>query len=138
MAPVHVPVRPPGDCNHYGWPIATLAGDVIVVMHRRIPGHNPRGAGGPHRKMSYGIVLWSADGGKNWSKPYDLRDCMAPADRIRGGVVPLSQRLKFDKKNKSTKGYRVHLHAIGTTRNGQVVAVNLHGSSWPAPAHGRP
>ena len=127
MAPVHVPVRPPGDCNHYGWPVATLAGDVIVVMHRRIPGHNPRGAGGPHRKMSYGIVLWSADGGKNWSKPYDLRDCMAPADRIRGGVVPLSHRLKFDKKNKSTKGYRVHLHAIGTTRNGQVVAVNNHG-----------
>jgi len=76
IAPVHLPVDPPGDCNHYGWPIATMAGDTIVVMHRRIPGHNPRGAGEPHAKMSYGIVLRSGDGGKTWTKPFDLRDCM--------------------------------------------------------------
>jgi len=69
LAPVNLPVDPPGDCNHYGWPIATMAGDTIVVMHRRIPGHNPRGAGGPHEKMSYGIVLHSDDGGKTWSQP---------------------------------------------------------------------
>ena len=47
IAPVHLPIDPPGDCNHYGWPIATLAGDTMIVMHRRIPGHNPRGAGEP-------------------------------------------------------------------------------------------
>ena len=64
IAPVNLPVNPPGDCNHYGWPIATMVGDTIVVMHRRIPGHNPRGAGGPNEKMSYGIVLHSDDGGK--------------------------------------------------------------------------
>jgi len=51
IAPVSLPVDPPGDCNHYGWPIATMAGDTIVVMHRRNPGHNPRGAGGPNEKM---------------------------------------------------------------------------------------
>lgn len=127
VAAVHLPVDPPGDCNHYGWPIATLAGDTIVLMHRRIPGHNPRGAGGPHEKMSYGIVLHSQDGGETWSEPYDLRDCMAPQDRLRGGIVPLSHRFKFDKDNKSTAGYKIHLHAIGTSRDGGVVAINNHG-----------
>lgn len=127
IAPVNLPVDPPGDCNHYGWPIATMAGDTIVVMHRRIPGHNPRGAGGPNEKMSYGIVLYSDDGGQTWSRPYDLRDCMKPEDRNRGGIVPLSHRAKFDKGNKSPLGYKVHLHAIGTTRDGAVVAINNHG-----------
>ena len=126
-APVHLPVNPPGDCNHYGWPIATMSGDTIVVMHRRIPGHRAKGAGKPHPKMSYGVVLRSDDGGKTWSEPYDLRDCMKPEDRNRGGIVPLSHRAKFDKANKSPLGYKVHLHAIGTARDGAVIAVNNHG-----------
>jgi hypothetical protein len=124
LAAVNLPVDPPGDCNHYGWPIATMTGDTIVVMHRRIPGHNPRGAGGPHAKMSYGIVLHSDDGGKTWSQPYDLRDGMKPEDRNRGGVVPLSHRFKFDSENKSTEGFKIHLHAIGTTRCGGVYRIS--------------
>jgi len=127
VAPVHLPVDPPGDCNHYGWPVATLVGETMVVMHRRIPGHRASGAGGPNEKMSYGIVLRSDDGGQTWSEPYDLRDCMKPEDRNRGGIVPLSHRAKFDKENKSPKGYKVHLHGIGTTCDGGVVAVNNHG-----------
>ena len=127
IAPVHLPVNPPGDCNHYGWPIATMVGETIVVMHRRIPGHKASGAGGPHEKMSYGIVLRSDNGGEIWSQPYDLRDCMKPEDRNRGGIVPLSHRAKFDKGNKSTQGYKIHLHSIGTTRDGAVVAINNHG-----------
>lgn len=127
IAPVHLPVKPPGDCNHYGWPIAAMAGDTIIVMHRRIPGHNPRGAGGPDEKMSYGVVLRSDNGGKTWSEPYDLRSCMKPEDRNRGGIVPLSHRAKFDKGNMSPQGYKVHLHAIGATRDGAVVAINNHG-----------
>ena len=127
IAPVNLPVDPAGDCNHYGWPVATMVADTIVVMHRRIPGHNPRGAGGAHEKMSYGIVLHSDNGGKTWAQPYDLRDCMRPEDRVRGGIVPLSHRAKFDKGNKSPLGYKVHLHAIGTTRDGAVVAINNHG-----------
>lgn len=124
---VHLPVDPPGDCNHYGWPIATMVDETMIVMHRRIPGHNPRNAGEPHEKMSYGIVLRSEDGGKTWAEPYDLRDCMTPLDRTRGGIVPLSHRAKFDKGNKSPEGYKVHLHAIGTTRDDGVVAINNHG-----------
>jgi hypothetical protein len=127
IAPVNLPVHPPGDCNHYGWPIATMVDDTIVVMHRRIPGHNPRGAGGPHEEMSYGIELHSNDGGNTWSQPYDLRDCMKPEDRYRGGIVPLSHRFKFDSENKSTEGFKIHLHAIGTTLDGGVVAINNHG-----------
>jgi len=127
LKPVHLPTNPPGDCNHYGWPVATMTGDTIVVMHRRIPGHNPRGAGGAHEKMSYGVVLRTHNGGKTWSDPYDLRDCMKPEDRNRGGVVPLSHRAKFDRSNKSPLGYKVHLHALGTARDGAVVAVNNHG-----------
>ena len=127
IAPAHLPPTNAGDCNHYGWPIAAMTGDTIVVMHRRIPGHNPNGAGKPDPTMSYGIVLRSEDGGQTWSDPYDLRDCMKPADRERGGVVPLSHRSKFDKTNTSTEGYKVHLHSIGTTRDGAVVAINNHG-----------
>ena len=127
VAPVNLPVNPPGDCNHYGWPVATMTRDTLIVMHRRIPGHRAKGAGKPHPKMSYGVVLRSTDQGKTWSEPYDLRDCMKAEDRLRGGVVPLSHRAKFDKGNKSTLGYKVHLHAIGTARNGAVVAVNNHG-----------
>ena len=127
LAPVHLPVEPPGDCNHYGWPVATMSGGTIVVMHRRIPGHRAKGSGGPHPKMSYGVVLRSEDGGKTWSEPYDLRDCMNQEDRNRGGIVPLSHRAKFDKGNDSPLGYKIHLHAIGTARDGAVISVNNHG-----------
>ena len=128
IAPVHLPVAPPGDCNHYGWPVATLTGDAIVVMHRRIPGHRASGAGTAHTRMSYGVVLRSDDGGQTWSEPYDLRDCMQAGDRNLGGVVPLSHRAKFDQQNKSPLGYKVHLHAIGTAGESAVVAINNHGA----------
>ena len=127
VAAVHLPSDTAGDCNHYGWPVAAMAGDVLVVMHRRIPGHRRKGAGEPDEQMSYGIVLRSSDGGKTWSDPYDLRDCMAPEDRHRGGIVPLSHRAKFDPKNKSPLGYKVHLHAVGSAGERSVVAVNNHG-----------
>lgn len=127
LAPVNLPLDISGDCNHLGWPIATMSGDTIVVMHRQIPGHNAKGAGKPDPSMSYGMVLRSEDGGKSWSEPYDLRDCMKPEDRLRGGVVPLSHRAKFDKSNKSELGYKIHLHSIGTTRDGAIVAINNHG-----------
>lgn len=127
IAPVHLPPPDAGDCNHYGWPIATMTGDTIIVMHRRIPGHKAAGAGKPDPVMSYGNVLRSEDGGKTWSQSYDLRDCMKPEDRGRGGLVPLSHRAKFDQENQSKEGYKVHLHSIGTMRVGAVVAINNHG-----------
>ncbi|MCA9146599.1 MAG: polysaccharide deacetylase family protein [Planctomycetales bacterium] len=127
ISPVNLPSESIGDCNHFGWPIATMTGNTIVVMHRRIPGHKADGAGEPDPSMSYGVVLRSDDGGVTWSRPYDLRDCMRAEDRVRGGIVPLSHRAKFDKANKSPLGYKVHLHSIGTTSDGAVVAINNHG-----------
>lgn len=127
ISPVHLPPETAGDCNHYGWPVAAMTGDNLIVMHRRIPGHKAKGSGTPDPSMSYGIVLRSEDGGQTWSKPYDLRDCMRPEDRLRGGIVPLSHRAKFDKGNKSELGYKVHLHSIGSTRDGAVLAINNHG-----------
>lgn len=127
IAPVHLPTDSAGDCNHLGWPIATMTGDTIIVMHRRIPGHKAKGAGKPDPSISYGIVVRSEDGGSTWSAPYDLRDSMTPEDRLRGGLVPLSHRAKFDPSNKSPLGYKVHLHSIGTTDDGAIVAINNHG-----------
>lgn len=128
VAPVHWPAdNADSDCNHLGWPIATMAGDTIVLMHRRIPGHKRDGAGEPDPAMSYGVVLRSTDGGRSWSEPHDLRSSMHPDDRDRGGVVPLSHRFKFDPDNPSPRGYKVHLHAIGTLGDGAVLAINNHG-----------
>ena len=54
VAPVHLPVNPPGDCNHYGWPVATMVDETIIVMHRRIPGHTgPDLCGWPNENHSY-------------------------------------------------------------------------------------
>ena len=128
IVPVHLPVDPPGDCNHYGWPVATMVDETIIVMHRRIPGHTtPRLSGWPNEKHSYGVVLRAVDGGRTWSEPFDLRMCMKPLDRYRGGLVPLSHRYKFDPENKSKQGYPIHLYNIATTRDGAVVAINNHG-----------
>ncbi len=127
IAPVHLPQEGSAPLNHFGWPIATRSGDTIIVMHRRIPGHHPHRGAENNPDFSYGIVLRSEDGGQTWSEAYDLRDCMKPEDRNRGGIVPLSHRSKFDPDNESQKGYKVHLHAIGTTRDGAVVAINNHG-----------
>ncbi|MEM7601159.1 MAG: hypothetical protein AAF357_07045, partial [Verrucomicrobiota bacterium] len=52
IAPANLPLPSTGDCNHYGWPIATMTNDTIIVMHRRIPGHNATGAGTPDTSMS--------------------------------------------------------------------------------------
>ncbi len=127
IAPVHLPGPDAGPCDHFGWPIATMSGDTLVVIHRRIPGHDHREGDKPDSSLAYGIVLRSEDGGKTWSKPYDLRDCMKPEDRDRGGFVPLLQRAKWDTGNPDKRGYKVVMHAIGTTRDGAVVSVNPHG-----------
>ena len=127
LAPVHLPNNPKGDNDHYGWPVATMIGNTIVVVHRSMPGHNPRVSGPADANTTYSTILRSTDNGKTWSEPYDIRDCMTPEDRNRGGSVPLGHRYKFAPDNRSPLGYKLHLNAIGTTHDGAVILASNHG-----------
>ena len=127
LAPVHLPTVPQGDNDHFGWPVATSVGDTLIVVHRSMPGHNPRVSGSSDEHTTYATILRSTDGGRTWSEPYDIRECMTEEDRNRGGSVPLCHRFKFDSDNRSPLGYKLHLNAIGATRDGAVVLVSDHG-----------
>ena len=131
LAPVNLPTpdRYSGDNDHFGWPVATMIDDTLIVSHRRIIGH----AHGEGQKMdetsTYSVVVRSEDGGKTWSEPYDLRDCMKPEDRTRGGFIPLSHRYRFDAQLQDPYlGYKLHLIAIGATKDGGVVVISDHGA----------
>ena len=127
LAPVNLPTNPKGDNDHLGWPVATMIDDTMIVVHRTMPGHNARVAGPADKDTTYATILRSTDGGKTWSEPYDIRDCMTEADRNRGGFIPLCHRFKFDPANRSPLGYKLHLNAIGPTRDGAVIVVTDHG-----------
>ncbi|WP_237228793.1 sialidase family protein [Rubinisphaera sp. JC750] len=127
IAPVNLPTDPHGDNNHFGWPVATALEGRIIVVHRAMPGHNVSLSGHADRYTTYSMILSSRDGGQTWSKPYDIRDCMTPEARNRGGSVPLCHRYKFSPDNTSPLGYKLHLNAIGTTRKGNVILVSDHG-----------
>lgn len=127
LAPVNLPTNPQGNNDHLGWPVATMIDDTMIVVHRTMPGHNARVAGPADTNTTYATILRSTDGGKTWSEPYDIRDCMTEADRNRGGFIPLCHRFKFDPSNRSPLGYKLHLNAVGPTRDGAVIVVTDHG-----------
>jgi len=127
LAPVNLPTNPQGDNDHLGWPVATMIDDTMIVVHRTMPGHNARVAGPADTNTTYATILRSTDGGKTWSEPYDIRDCMTEADRNRGGFIPLCHRFKFDPSNRSPLGYKLHLNAVGPTRDGAVIVLTDHG-----------
>ena len=129
LAPVNLPTpdRYSGDNDHFGWPVATMIDDTLLVSHRRNLGHKKAASQEQDATSSYSVVVRSQDGGKTWSDPYDLRDCMTPEDRNRGGSTPLSHRYKFNPKQDPFLGYKLHLIAMGTTRDGGVVIISDHG-----------
>ncbi|MCR9115421.1 MAG: hypothetical protein NXI22_00565 [bacterium] len=127
LAPVNLPTNPKGDNDHFGWPVATMLDDTLIVVHRAMPGHNRKLAGDADADTTYSMIVRSTNGGETWSEPYDVRLCMMAKDRDRGGSVPLSHRFKFDPYNHSPLGYKLHLNAIGTTRDGAVILVSDHG-----------
>ena len=128
LAPVNLPTRPKGHNDHFGWPVATMLDDTLIVVHRAMPGHNRKLSGDADADTTYSTIVRSTNGGQTWSEPYDVRDCMTEEDRNRGGSVPLSHRYKFDPDNHSPLGYKLHLNAIGTTRDGAVILVSDHGA----------
>ncbi len=127
LAPVNLPTKPKGDNDHFGWPVATMIDDTIIVVHREMCGHNRRLSGTPDEFTTYSAILRSDDGGSTWSKSYDVRKCMSPEARRIDGLVPLSHRYKFQPDNLRLEGYKVHLNGIGTTHDGSVVLVCNHG-----------
>ncbi|MBG89482.1 MAG: hypothetical protein CMO80_21660 [Verrucomicrobiales bacterium] len=127
VEPVTLPTNPEGENDHHGWPVATMIDDTIIVVHRIMPGHNPRVSGEADTNTTYAAIVRSNDGGKTWSMPYDVRDCMLPEDRNRGGFIPLCHRFKFAPANRSPLGYKLHLNGLGTTRDGAVVLATDHG-----------
>ena len=128
LAPVALPEQPLGDNDHIGWPVATKVDDTLVVIHRRIPGHNPWGAGQGDGDSSFSLATTSADGGHTWSDPFDLRAAMHPDHRNRGGALPLSHRYKFGPVNDSPEGYKLHLNAVGASSTGSVVVLCNYGA----------
>ncbi len=128
LAPVNLPTDPKGHNDHFGWPVATMLGDTLIVVHRAMPGHNRKLSGDADADTTYSMIVRSTDSGQTWSEPYDVRYCMTDEDRNRGGSVPLSHRYKFDPDNHSPLGYKLHLNAIGTTRDGAVILVSDHGA----------
>lgn len=128
IAPVSLPEQPLGDNDHLGWPVATQAGDSLVLIRRRIPGHNPRGAGDGDVDSTFSMAMTSDDGGHSWSEAFDLRNAMEPSWHNRGGALPLSHRYKFGPVNDSRDGYKLHLNAIGTSAQGTVVALCNYGA----------
>ncbi len=130
LAPVNLPTpdRYSGDNDHFGWPVATMIDDTLIVCHRRNLGHKKASYQEQDQTSSYSVVVSSTDGGKSWSEPYDLRDCIKPENRNRGGFTPLSHRYKFNPKQDPYLGYKLHLIAIGTTKDGGVVVISDHGA----------
>ena len=127
LAAVNLPLEPKGENDHFGWPVATTVGDTIIAVHRAMPGHNRKLSGSADKDTTYSTIVRSTDGGQTWSEPYDVRQCMTVEDRNRGGSVPLCHRYKFDPDNDSPLGYKLHLNAIGPTRDGALMLVCDHG-----------
>ena len=77
VVPVVLPEGPNlhGKNDHFGWPVATMAGNTLVVIFHRIPQHWG-GADKPDDQTSTAVVVRSKDGGKSWSAPLDLRQCV--------------------------------------------------------------
>ena len=77
IAPV---VLPEGDLllgknDHFGWPVATMAGKALIVVFHRKPQHwGDKDL--PDANTSTAVVVRSTDGGRTWSAPLNLKDCV--------------------------------------------------------------
>lgn len=57
--------------DHFGWPIATMSGDTIIVFFYRKPAHWG-GKDKPDKYSSSCVTVRSLDGGRTWSEPVSL------------------------------------------------------------------
>jgi hypothetical protein len=77
VAPVVLPEGPNllGTNDHFGWPVATMAGETLVVVFHRKPAHWG-GSDKPDEHTSTAVTVRSTDGGETWSAPLDLKRCV--------------------------------------------------------------
>jgi hypothetical protein len=94
-----------GANDHFGWPVATIAGKSIVLVFHRLPQHWS-GKDQPDTHSSTAVSIRSSDGGKTWSEPQDLKRLVKTATR--------GCRLGFG-------------NTIGTDADGAVVVVTGYG-----------
>lgn len=77
LKPVAVPFGDDlkGNNTHFGWPVATKAGDALIVVFLRQPQHTTRwGINKPKDKyLSRVMMTRSTDAGQTWSTPVDMR-----------------------------------------------------------------
>lgn len=91
--------------DHFGWPVAAIAGKTIVLVFHRTPQHWS-GKDKPDADTSTAVVVRSTCGGKAWSEPVNLRQFV----------------------HTPTKGCRLGFgNSIGTDAGGAVVVVTSYG-----------
>ena len=110
LKPVAVPYGDDlkGNNSHFGWPVATKAGDALIVLFLRQPQHTPRWGINKTKDehLSKVMMTRSINGGETWSTPVDLRSFIKT----------------------STPGCRLAFGSSMVTRsNGDVVLVSPHG-----------
>lgn len=77
-----------GNNSHFGWPVATRAGDALIVVFLRLPQHAPRWGIQKQKDeyLSKAMMTRSVDGGQTWSKPVDMREFIkTPTEGCRLG-----------------------------------------------------
>ena len=104
-----VPEYVVGKNNHFGWPVATKAGDALVVIYLRRCSHYVHP---PWDENSSGcMMIRSLDGGRSWSKPYDLRNFIRNED----GSLPYYS--KGESITTTSDGAILLGHGAGTFRS---------------------
>jgi hypothetical protein len=109
LAPVRLPEDGEGaaGARHLGWPVATLAGDALLVLYHRTPAHwGGGGRAAEDAATSRAVLVRSADGGRSWTPPRALETLVE--EPLAGG------RLGFG-------------NSLGTRRDGTVLAVTPAG-----------
>lgn len=105
-----------GNNRHFGWPVATLSGEALIVAFHRIQKH-----GRPSEPLdefySFAVVMRSTDNGKTWSEPFDLKTLVPNPQQI-------VDRMDVFRPRRPKVGFGI---AIGTTQKGDVVVLSLYG-----------
>jgi hypothetical protein len=66
--------------DFFGWPVATMSGDTIILMYCRAPAHGG-GKDKPDKYSNPCVITRSLDGGRTWSSPVAITTFMKKRTR---------------------------------------------------------